>query len=108
MTGNEAGLDVCHRSLRDRGRRTVACLLQSREQRCETRTLQGEKAGYLSKFSSGLFFLHSSMCNQVVEHLSCKKKKKERRRENKSHGDVGEKSKRQMQRRQKQKLNHNL
>lgn len=36
---------------------------EARGQRCETRALQGDKAGYLSKFSPGLFFLHSSMCN---------------------------------------------
>lgn len=77
--GREAGLDVSHQSsdngdvaVPEAGQRTVTCLRQSREQRCETRTLQGEKAGYLSKFSPGLFFLHSSMCNQVVKDLSCK------------------------------------
>lgn len=45
-----------------------------REQRCETRAVQGENAGYLSKFSPGLFFFHSSMCDQVVEDLSCRRK----------------------------------
>lgn len=81
--GKEAGFDIRHPSSDNRdvavpeaGQRTATCLRQSREQRCETRTLQGEKAGYLSKFSPGLFFLHSSMCNQVVEDLSCTREKK--------------------------------
>lgn len=82
----EARLDTAHPSFRlavpEAGWRTATCLCWSQEQRCETRTLQGEKAGYLSKFSPGLLFLHSSMCNQVVEDLSCKTEtQKERQRE---------------------------
>lgn len=55
--------DCCHRGRTE----------DSGEQRCETGALQRGKAGYLSKFSPGLFFLHSSMCNQVVEDFSCKR-----------------------------------
>lgn len=52
-------IDCCHRS------RTEG----SWEQRCETRALQ---AGYLSKFSPGLFFFHSAVSDQVVEDFSCR------------------------------------
>ena len=34
---------------------------------------------YLSKFSPGLFFLHSSVCYEVVEHLSCEWREEHKR-----------------------------
>lgn len=52
--------------------RASSCLRQSQEQACEIRTQHGERATYLSKFSSGLFFLHPPVGHQVVEHLTCK------------------------------------
>ena len=49
-----------------------------------------ERWVYLSKFSPGLLFLHSSMCNQVVEDLSCEKR--ERGRESKGQREADKES----------------
>lgn len=39
----------------------------------ESRGVKPERCGYLSKFSPGLLFFHSSVSHQVVEDFACKR-----------------------------------